>query len=108
MKLTKITLCLIAIIISSTSIAFGYVIGSSNFGIMGYPEFRAYKPHPPYSKDSYAVQNYRREVNNYVDEAKKYLESANNDIDRIYDAKENAIKESNNVVDEFNRFVSGY
>ncbi|HML33908.1 MULTISPECIES: hypothetical protein [Sporomusa] len=111
MSKTRLTFCLAIILLCSTSIAFGYVIGSTNFDMFGYPEFsrKHIRPTPPYSRDSYSMSRYRTEVEDYLFQAKKYTEAANNDIDRIEEAKQDAIKAANEVVDEYNRFVKyGY
>ncbi|MGP1051891.1 hypothetical protein ACJ8PG_23510 [Serratia sp. CY68758] len=77
------------------------VFGGSNLSFSGYPEFDEYPPSPPYGNDKYAWENYKREIEDYV-------ENANNDISRIKEAKDEAIQKANNAVDEYNRNVRGY
>lgn len=84
------------------------VFGGSNLSFSGYPEFNEYPPSPPYGNDKYAWENYKREIENYANKAKEYVENANNDISRIQEAKQEAIQKANNAVDEYNRNVRGY
>lgn len=111
MKINKIILSLILILSCSVSVAFGYVIGNSNLGILGYPEFTSNHFHPqkPVSTDSFSIAQYRNDVTSYVDDAKEYIEAANNDIERIQESKKNAINEANDVINEYNHFIQqGY
>lgn len=84
------------------------IFGGSNLSFSGYPEFDEYPPSPPYGNDKYAWENYKREIEDYVNKAKEYVENANNDISRIKEAKDEAIQKANNAVDEYNRNVRGY
>ncbi len=105
----KITLIISIVLLCFSSIAFGYVIGSSNLGIMGYPSFDKMKPFAPISKDSFSMSTYQSDVERYVQDAKEYVESANNDIRRIVEKKEEATQMANDVVRTFNNYVKfGY
>ena len=105
----KLAVLSLLLTLCSTSIAFGYVIGSSNLGPFGYPEFQGYKPMKPYSRDSYTVDLYSSQVQNYVQEANQYIEAAGYDIQRIREQAKKARDDANELVDEHNRFVrSGY
>lgn len=84
------------------------VVGGSNLGFSGYPEFSEIAPTPPYSDDQYAWDSYRREVADYAEKAKQYLEDANSDMKRIQEAQQDAIQKANDVVEEFNRKAKGY
>ncbi|HIC8218070.1 hypothetical protein ABLV25_05785 [Klebsiella sp. GG_Kp147] len=84
------------------------VMGGSNLGFSGYPEFSEIAPTPPYSDDQYAWDSYRREVAEYAEKAKQYLEDSNSDMKRIQEAQQDAIQKANDVVEEFNRKAKGY
>lgn len=84
------------------------VIGGSNLGFGGYPEFTEIAPTSPYSDDQYAWENYRREVADYTERAKRYLEDSNSDVKRIQEAQQDAIQKANDVVEEFKRKSKGY
>lgn len=84
------------------------VFGGSNLGIFGYPEFSSYRPSKPYSKNSYEVDSYSSNMKHYLSEIKDYLDNADNDIKRIREAMDQARREAENAVNEFNRFVRGY
>jgi hypothetical protein len=107
----QIVFSLIAILLCSTSVAFGYVIGSSNLGLMGYPSFESthYKPSKPLTRDEYSINRYKQEVKTYMEEARTYVESANNDIQRIHEEKNSVINDANDVVNEYNSYINyGY
>ena len=84
------------------------VMGGSNLGFSGYPEFSEIAPTPPYSDDQYAWDSYRCEVAEYAEKAKQYLEDSNSDMKRIQEAQQDAIQKANDVVEEFNRKAKGY
>ncbi|MFO3857886.1 hypothetical protein [Klebsiella michiganensis] len=83
------------------------VIGGTNLGFSGYPQFSEIAPAPPYSDDQYAWESYRREVADYAEKAKWYLEDSNSDMKRIQEAQHDAIQKANEVVEEFNRKAKG-
>lgn len=84
------------------------VMGGSNLGFGGYPEFTEIAPTPPYSDDQYAWENYRRQVDDYTEKAKQYLEDSNSDMERIKEAQQDAIRKANDAVEEYNRKARGY
>ncbi|EPY1262782.1 hypothetical protein [Klebsiella pneumoniae] len=84
------------------------VMGGSNLGFSGYPEFSEIAPTPPYSDDQYAWDSYRREVAEYAEKAKQYLEDSNSDMKRIQESQQEAIDKANRVVEEYNRKAKGY
>ncbi|MDQ9128735.1 hypothetical protein RDT67_20155 [Serratia fonticola] len=84
------------------------VYGGTNLGFSGYPEFSEIEPVPPYSKDQWAWDSYKRDVEDYVQKAKDYTDDANSDISRINEAKEETIRKANDVVEEYNRNARGY
>lgn len=87
--------------------AYSYVYGGSN--IYGnYPSFNEIEPNKPYTNDEYAWQNYQREVERYINNAKEYAENANNDIQRIQEEKAKAVESANQLVERYNRDVRGY
>ena len=107
-KKMKKAILTILVFLFVTSDAAAIVFGGSNLGIFGYPEFNGFRPSRPYSQDSYSRQNYRREMENYLDEINGYLENARNDILRIREAMEAAQSEADDAIDEFNRFARGF
>ena len=84
------------------SSSFAFVPGGSNLGPLGYPEFDEMEPSAPFSRDKYAYDNYRFEVEQYVEAARKYVENANNDAQRAQEAAEEAIDKANQAIDDFN------
>ncbi|HAT2607140.1 TPA: hypothetical protein I8235_000049 [Kluyvera intermedia] len=78
------------------------VLGGTNLGYMGYPEFSEVAPSRPYSDDQYSMEEYRRQVANYTAKAKEYLENSNADIKRIQEAQEDAINKANAAVRQYN------
>lgn len=101
MKIQK--LLLVALLYSSCS--FAYVIGGSNLSLSQYPEFDAYPPQEPYSRDRFDFDNYRSEVEEYVRKAKEYVENGSNDIKRISEAQDEAIQKANQAVERFNEWA---
>lgn len=103
---------IVSIILGCVSLfaLFAYVIGGTNFGFSGYPSFSEFTPHQPYtsydgtvSKSQY--ETYKRDVENYVNAAKEYIENGNNDIKRIQDAQQSALDQANSIVREYNRWI---
>lgn len=78
---------------------------------MGYPNFdkaksSVYTPHPPYdASDPNQRWRYKQEVQEYVDSTEEYLKATKNDIQRIREAQEEAIRKANAVVEEYNSWV---
>lgn len=108
MKQNKFKILSTLIIACSVSIAFGFVVGGSNLGPLGYPKFESThynRPMKPYSKDEYAVRKYKQEVERYIEESKEYVKAANSDIERIQEGKSDAIRSANVVVDEYNNYI---
>lgn len=97
------------IAISCTGLLFAYVIGGTNLGYGGYPDFSGYRPSAPFSYNNEVSEmefnNYRDSVQCYVDSAQEYVENGNNDIKRISEAQDEAIREANAAVDEFNSWA---
>jgi len=79
-----------ALLLASAS-AGATVFGGSNLGYSGYPEPDCRKPYEPYSTSRMDREIYQDEVNRYIRCVKEYLENANNDIERIREAQEEAI-----------------
>jgi hypothetical protein len=107
----KIVLITLLIVLCSTSGALGYVIGNTNLGIGGYPDFSSYhaKPSKPYTYGEYSVNQYKTDVEKYICQTHEYLEAANNDIKRIQENKETTINDANNVINEYNNYIkNGY
>ena len=75
-----------------TSVAFAFVIGGSNLGILGYPKFDG----------SLSYNPSRYEVETYIQKAKEYTENCNYDITRIQEAKQEAITEANAKISQYN------
>lgn len=94
----KIAISAAILALCSTSAALGYVYGGSNLGYSGYPAFDEYL--------SYNPSKY--EVEQYVDEAREYVENCDYDIQRILEAKADAINQANEAVANYNRNHSYY
>ncbi len=88
----KVFLLIIGIMFYFSSIAFAYVMGGTNLGIMGYPAFDEFISYNPTADD----------VNEYVRKAKEYVENGNNDINRIRDEQTEAIQKANSAVRSYN------
>mgnify|MGYP000577441106 FL=1 len=91
----KTILILLAIIFYTTSVAFAYVYGGSNLSLGTYPEFDYYLPYNP--------SRYDMEL--FIKQAQEYLDNCDNDINRIYEAKQETIDKVNY---EINRYNNGY
>ena len=107
----KLALIVSLIVLSSTSVAFGYVMGSSNLPMFGYPahsDKAGYRPSRPYSNSGYEASNYRNEVEAYVNRIKEYVDGCDNDVKRINEARQEAISEANSIINEYNQYVKGY
>lgn len=98
----------VALLIGST-FAFGYVIGGSNLGFAGYPDFNEYEPNKPSAYggtvSEWEYDDYKRDVESYVDKAKEYIENCSHDSQSIEYASREAISKANDVVEEFNSFA---
>lgn len=70
------------------------VFGGSNLGFSGYPEPDCRKPYEPYSDSRMDREICRDEVERYFRCVNEYLENANNDVERIRQAQEEAIAEA--------------
>lgn len=88
--------------------ALANVYGGSNLGYSGYPEFDEVEPSPPMSPDEFSMQNYRSEVESYVQRAQEYAENASKDIERVNEGSQEALRKANEAVEEFNRKARGY
>ena len=109
--LRKSFILTLGILLCSTSVAFGYVMGSTNLDFMGYPTCEkkvGYPPDRPYSHDAYAINQYRSEVEDYIYSVDEYVKSCNNDINRIVEERNKAIKEANKAVEEYNNYAKSY
>lgn len=69
-----------------------YVYGGSNLSIMGYPSFSGYVSYEP----SYD------EMQRYLSDVKEYVENCDNDIQRIIEARDEAIRKANQKVQSYN------
>ena len=107
----KVAILSVIILLCSVSVAFGYVVGNSNLPIGQYPGFDEYgtmRPRKPFSHNQFDDDQYRRNVQMYVQEAQQYVEAANYDIQRIVEAKQNAIADANEVINEYNNYVNSF
>ena len=96
------------ILISSLSAVFAQamVLGGSNLGMMGYDSHSCgYKPDKPYKPFSFSnqyevdnynnkVETYNSEIDTYITCIQEYIENADNDINRIIEARNEAIREA--------------
>lgn len=108
-NLNKIPFLIFAVFVLIFALSSGcvaYVLGGSNLGYGGYPSFDGYKPSAPFTKEPYAVDRYRSEVESYQYAAEEYIENAENDIQMIQEAISDAIYDVNRVVDEYNFFIT--
>lgn len=96
-------LCAIAVTPSYAYVGYG-----SNLSGLGYPEFREWEPNRPYTRDESSYEQYRREVEAYVEAAEKYAKNCQADIEDARQKQNNAIDKANRVVEEFNSWVRGY
>lgn len=88
----KVILASLFSLISVTP-SFALVMGGSNLSIMGYPQYEHYTS--GYNMSYSDMQNMKYDVSEYVDKC-------NNDIQRIIEARNNAIDEYNRTVQEYN------
>jgi peptidoglycan hydrolase CwlO-like protein len=105
-KFPFLVFAVVALVLTLSSGCVGYVLGGSNLGYGGYPSFNGYEPSAPFTKEPYAVDMYRSEVESYKQEAENYIENAENDIQMIQEAISDAIYDVNRVVDEYNLFIT--
>lgn len=84
-------IALSAILVCGTASAF--VMGGTNLGFSGYPSHDCRKPYAPYDRSSFAVEQYRSDVQRYVRCMREYVDNANSDIERIQEAQQDAINE---------------
>lgn len=96
--LKKILISAAVIAACSASPAMAYVFGGSNLGVFGYPKYSGYLSYDP---------DYN-EMQRYLDDVKKYVENCNYDIQRIQEARDNAIEEASRKVNEYNMSHSMY
>lgn len=92
--------------------AAAYTGYGSNLGYFDYPEFREFEPSPPYSREQWQAEQYRQEVETYLETAKRYVENCDSDkqtvLDEIAQKQKEAIRKANNVVDAYNDWLNGY
>lgn len=92
--------------------AAAYTGYGSNLGYFDYPEFREFEPSPPYSREQWQAEQYRQEVETYLETAKRYVENCDSDkqtvLDEIAQKQKEAIRKANNVVDIYNNWLNGY
>lgn len=108
----KIVISIILLSILSVGLfAYSFIFGGSNLGYMGYPEFSDMPPNEPYTGYDKIIseveyESYRREVEEFVENAKEYVENGNYDIKRIEEAQQEAIDKANEAIDDFNYWVN--
>ena len=104
----KIMLIASFFILTMSSVCIGYY-GGSNLGYGRYPSFSRMQPTKPFSKDRILNEMYKNDVEEYIRKAKEYIENANNDIEMINEEMESAVRRANQVVNEYNMYVTtGY
>lgn len=108
MKRTIIGLCCAL----ATLPAMAYTGYGGNLGYFDYPEFREFEPSAPYSRERWQAEQYRQEVEAYLETAKRYVENCDSDkqtvLDEIAQKQKEAIRKANNVVDAYNDWLNGY
>lgn len=97
---------ILTIVVSVHISSYAFVGGGTNFDMFGYPSHKCNKPYSkptkPYSfnsqweVDSYnnQVQQYNYEIEEFVRCIKTYVDSAKNDIERITEEANKAIRET--------------
>lgn len=92
--------------------AAAYTGYGSNLGYFDYPEFREFEPSPPYSREQWQAEQYRQEVETYLETAKRYVENCDSDkqtvLDEIAQKQKEAIRKANDVVNTYNNWLNGY
>lgn len=86
----KLSIALILAIFWSLSAACAYIYGSSNL-LGGYPRFDKYLPYNPSRSD----------MEQYIYDAKSYINACDNDIQEIYMAQQDAVNELNIKIEQF-------
>jgi hypothetical protein len=82
----------------STSIVFAYVFGGSNLGITGYPKHTCIKPYKPFQFSSrWEVDSYNAQLDSFISCIRVYVDNAKNDIERIRESANEAIREANSL-----------
>ncbi len=71
-----------------------------------FERFTDFPPHAPFSDDRWAAENYRNEVERFVEAAKDYVERMNSEIESIRREQEEAVDAANRAVEEFNDWVA--
>lgn len=89
----KILLILIVAVLCSFSYSLGYGYGSSNMGYY-YPSFDGYLSYDPSAE----------ELGRYIDEAKEYVNNCNADIELIIEARNRAINDANDAINNYNLY----
>lgn len=92
--------------------AAAYTGYGSNLGYFDYPEFREFEPSPPYSREQWQAEQYRQEVETYLETAKRYVENCDSDkqtvLDEIAQKQKEAVRKANDVIDTYNNWLNGY
>lgn len=91
----KIIISLLIATLWGSSVALAYVYGGTNLDFTGYPQFNGYLPYNPT----------RTDLEIFINEADEYIKNCNNDVQRIYEARNNAIDTVNR---EIERYKYGY
>lgn len=109
MKITKKVFFLVVFFGCLTSASIGYVMGNTNFDMFGYPSFndKSFQPVQPHSRDGNMVTSYSNQVNQYIRDARRYIQAADNDIRIIEAEKKEANRRLHEVVAEYDRFMYG-
>lgn len=107
MKITKRFVVLVVFFSCLTSGTLGYVMGVTNFDMFGYPTFnnKSFRPTPPHSRDSNMVTSYSNQVNDFIRDARRYIQAADNDIRTIEIEKRDANRQLREVLEEYDRFM---
>ncbi|NBK98090.1 MAG: hypothetical protein EOM50_08730 [Erysipelotrichia bacterium] len=97
---------ILTIVVSFHISSYAFVAGGTNFDIFGYPSHKCNKPYSkpfkPYSfnsqweVDAYnnQVRQYNYEIQEFVQCIETYVDSAKNDIERITEEANKAIRET--------------
>ena len=88
----KILLIIFVTLMWVSSVAFAFVVGGSNLSPLGYPQFDEYISYNPT----------REEVSRYVEAAKEYVENCNYDVQRVYEARNEAVDKANTAINNYN------
>ena len=105
---TKIAVIALLILVATCSTSVGYYMGYG--GNMGtYPTFYEMKPSKPYNfgttVDQYAQDRYKKNAEEYIEHGKQYIDNCDSDIQKIQNARSDAVSDINSFIKEYNSYI---